>query len=305
MNSVTIGVPDVEKTAEFYRDFNLTETGPGVFATADGGDQLNLVHSPVRRLVQLNVGAENPDDVDRVASQLAALDVDVRRTELGIAATDPGTAVEVKVEVAPPLEQEMVAATPYNGPGRTDRTGRSPRLVTEGQKKEARPRKLGHIVLGTIELDSTRRFFMEGIGFKLSDDIKGAASFLRCSTDHHNLLVQRAPVQFLHHTSWEVEDVDAIGLGAQMVLEKDPSRHAWGFGRHHVGSNFFWYFRDPAGNFCEYYSDMDVISDDQLWDPGVFEGPQTLYSWGPPPPPSFLRPDDLTELMAGLHSSKA
>ena len=33
MNSVTIGVPNVAETAEFYRDFNLTETAPGVFAT--------------------------------------------------------------------------------------------------------------------------------------------------------------------------------------------------------------------------------------------------------------------------------
>jgi len=25
---------------------------------------------------------------------------------------------------------------------------------------------------------------------------------MRCSTDHHNLLVQQAPVAFLHHTAW-------------------------------------------------------------------------------------------------------
>jgi hypothetical protein len=41
-----------------------------------------------------------------------------------------------------------------------------------------------------------------------------------------------------------------------------------GLGRHHVGSNFFWYLKDPAGNFSEYYADMDCIIDDQLWKPG-------------------------------------
>jgi hypothetical protein len=127
---------------------------------------------------------------------------------------------------------------------------------------------------------------------------------MRCSNDHHNFLVQKSPVQFLHHTSWEVEDVDAIGLGAQALLSKDPSRHVWGFGRHHIGSNFFWYFRDPAGNFSEYYSDLDVIIEDQLWKPGVWEGMRSLYSWGPPPPPSFIRPDDLAELMAGSHPTR-
>jgi catechol-2,3-dioxygenase len=305
VSSITIGVPDVEKTAEFYRDFNLAETAPGVFATADGGEQLRLTQTPVRRLVELAIGADNPDDVDRVAHQVNTLGVDVQRTEDGMVATDPGTGVRVRVEVAPRIQQNPVPPTPYNGPGRVDRSGRSPRLVAEGVEPAARPRKLGHVVIGTTDLEPSQKFFMQGIGFKLSDQISDRAFFLRCSEDHHNLLLQHAPVQFLHHTSWQVEDVDEIGHGAQHLLAKDPGRHVWGFGRHHVGSNFFWYFRDPAGNFAEYYADMDCIPDDQMWDPQVFDlGPKSLYSWGPPPPPSFLRPDDLAELMAGLHSKK-
>ena len=61
--------------------------------------------------------------------------------------------------------------------------------------------------------------------------------------------------------------------------------------------------QDPAGNFAEYYADLDCIVDDQLWTPGVWEGMKGLYSWGPPVPPSFLAPDDLAELMAGMHSA--
>lgn len=303
VSSITIGVPDVEKASGFYRDFGLAEAAPGQFSTADGGEQLHLTHSPVRRLLELAIGADNPDDVDRVASQVAALDVDVQRTEDGMAATDPGTGVRVRVEVAPRIEQDPVPSTPYNGPGRIDRAGRAPKLVADGPAG-ARPRKLGHVVIGTTDMEPSQRFFMDGIGFKLSDQISDRAFFLRCSEDHHNLLLQHAPVQFLHHTSWQVEDVDEIGIGAQHLLSRDPSRHVWGFGRHFVGSNFFWYFRDPAGNFAEYYADMDCIPDDQLWNPQVWDGMKSLYSWGPPPPPSFLRPDDLTELMAGLHSPK-
>jgi catechol 2,3-dioxygenase-like lactoylglutathione lyase family enzyme len=305
INSITIGVPDVEATADFYRDFGLGETAPGVFETADGGEQMRLVQTPLRRLVELNVGADNPDDVDRVASQLAALDVGVQRTEEGLAAVDPGTGVRVLVEVSPRVEQAAVPPTPYNGPGRTERAGRAPKLSPDGRPVGAKPRKLGHVVIGTTEVDASRRFFMEGIGFKLSDEIKDVAYFMRCSEDHHNLFLQKTPVQFLHHTSWQVDDVDDIGMGAQALLQKDPARHVWGFGRHHIGSNFFWYFRDPAGNFCEYYSDMDIIPDDQVWKPEVWEGMPALYAWGPPPPPSFLRPDDLAELMAGLHTAKA
>ncbi len=306
VKSITLGVPDVPAAAEFYRDFNLTESAPGVFATADGGEQLRLEQSPVRRLLELTIGADDPDDVDRVASQLTALDVAVERNGngQGIAAVDPGTGVRVRVEAAPRIEQDTVASTPYNAPGRVDRSGRSPRLVEPGEEPTARPRKLGHVVIGSTDLEPSYRFFLEGIGFKLSDQVSDKAFFMRCSTDHHNLLLQQAPVQFLHHTSWQVQDVDEIGHGAQHLLAKDPARHVWGFGRHHIGSNFFWYFRDPAGNFVEYYADMDCILDDQLWEPGVFDGPAALYSWGPPPPPSFIRPDDLAELMAGLHTPK-
>jgi catechol 2,3-dioxygenase-like lactoylglutathione lyase family enzyme len=305
MNSVTIGVPNVDETRAFYRDFNLTEKSPGVFATADGGDQLRLVHAPVRRLVEMSVGADDQDDIDRVASQLAAMDIAASREDGAVTATDPGSGVSVRIQVGPKLQQTTTPATPYNGPGRLDREGRSPRLPAGDAPQPARPRKLGHCVVGSTDIDASNRFFTDGIGFKVSDSIKGFAHFMRCSTDHHNVLVQKAPVQFLHHTSWQVEDVDEIGLGAQALLSKDPSRHVWGFGRHHVGSNFFWYFRDPAGNFAEYYADLDCILDDQLWKPQVWEGMHALYAWGPPPPPSFIRPDDLAELMAGSHPAHA
>jgi catechol 2,3-dioxygenase-like lactoylglutathione lyase family enzyme len=252
----------------------------------------------------MRVGADDQDDLDRVASQLAAIAVLVNRHDGAVSAIDPGSGVTVRVEVAAKLWQEAAPSPVYNGPGRLDREGRSPRLP-EGEPLGARPRKLGHCVIGSTDIEASNRFFTEGIGFKISDSVGGIAHFMRCTTDHHNVLVQKAPVQFLHHTSWQVEDVDEIGLGAQALLSKDPSRHVWGFGRHYVGSNFFWYFRDPAGNFAEYYADMDCILDDQLWKPQVWEGMHSLYSWGPPPPPSFIRPDDLAELMAGSHPARA
>jgi len=43
--------------------------------------------------------------------------------------------------------------------------------------------------------------------------VPNLASFLRCSTDHHNILIQQAPLDFLHHTAWEVDDVDEVGRG--------------------------------------------------------------------------------------------
>lgn len=300
LTTLTIGVPDVAPAAAYYEEFGLAPLGDGRFATVDGGEQLRLVAAPVRRALELGLGCDDADDLGRLAAALGRLGVPVERAGEAIAATDPGTRVRVTVAVAPRIQPPAVAAPPTNGPGWTDR--RTARAAAVLRDQPVRPHKLGHVVLGSTDIEGSQRFFLDGIGFRVSDTIPGLAAFLRCSTDHHNLLVQAAPVPLLHHTSWQVDDVDEVGRAAGAMLARDPSRHVWGLGRHHVGSNFFWYLRDPAGNFTEYYADLDCILDDQLWTPGVWEGAHALYNWGPPPPPSFLAPDDLAELMAHAHA---
>jgi hypothetical protein len=317
LTQIVMGVPDVEQTAGYYAEFGLTPgteqvvsvagaasrapDGGRTFATSDGGEQLRIVPRDRRRLVGLGIGADDPDDLDRVASTLAGLDIPVQRTPDSVSAVDPGTAVVVRVEIAGRYQQQPTPPPPYNTPGINARTGqRAPGIL---RTEPVRPRKLGHVVLGSTDQQFSERFFTHGVGFKVSDTVPGRAVFMRCSTDHHNLLVQQAPVAFLHHTSWQVNDVDEIGRGASAMLAADPARHTWGLGRHFIGSNFFWYLKDPAGNFSEYYSDMDCIIDDALWSPGDWEGAKALWAWGPPPPPSFLAPDDLAALMSGAHTT--
>jgi catechol 2,3-dioxygenase-like lactoylglutathione lyase family enzyme len=303
LTSLTLGVPDPADIATYYREFGLTDDGDGWFATRDGGRQLRLVAAPSRRLIELRIGADDADDLARAASRLRALDIDAMLdSDNGTLSTrDQTTGVRVVLHVIPRLRQAVTEPTPYNGPGRLERTGtRAPGVLREGR---VRPRKLGHVVLGSTDLDATTTFFRDGIGLQASDYIKDAGAFLRCSTDHHNVLVLRAPVVFPHHSSWQVDDVDEIGRGATAMLSEHPERHVWGLGRHHAGSNFFYYLKDPSGTFSEYYSDMDCVPEDQLWTPETFEGARGLFSWGPPPPPSFLHPDDLAGLMAGSHSA--
>jgi catechol 2,3-dioxygenase-like lactoylglutathione lyase family enzyme len=300
LTSLTIAVPDVAATAPYYEELGLTSLGGGRFATVDGGEQLRLVAAPYRHLRELGIGVDDPDDLDRIAAALATLSIATERTPTALVAVDPGTRVRTVVSIAERLKQPATPAAVTNGPGRAER--RTQRADAVLRDTRVRPRKLGHVVVGSTDLSASQRFFIEGIGFKVSDTITGLAAFLRCSTDHHNLLVQPAPLPLLHHTSWQVNDVDEIGRGARAMLTVDPARHVWGLGRHAVGSNFFWYLRDPAGNFTEYYADLDCIIDDQLWEARVWDGPEALATWGPPVPPSFLSPDDLAELMAGAHA---
>jgi catechol 2,3-dioxygenase-like lactoylglutathione lyase family enzyme len=301
LRSITIGVPNVPETADYYAEFGLSPDDDGWLRTADGGRQLRIVHAPIRRLTEVNVAADDQDDVDRIAAGLARLGVPVSRAACGLTAVEPVTAMVVGVEIARRIRQPAAAASSYNAPGRVVRANRrAPALLTDTR---VAPRRLGHAVIGTTDSQATTRFFVEGLGFKVSDVIKDAGSFLRCSTDHHNMLVMAAPANFLHHTSWQVDDVDEVGRGALAMLEGRPERHVWGLGRHYAGSNFFWYLKDPAGNFSEYFSDMDCIVDDQLWTPEDLEGARGLFAWGPPPPPSFVHPDDLAAMMTSAHSA--
>ncbi len=302
LTSVVMGVPNVTETATYYADFGLSPAGDGWFSTRDGGRQLRIVAAPSRRLVELHVGADDHDDLSRVADRLTRAGVPVERGPESLTAVEPATGIRATVEIAPRLMQDAVAATLYNGPGRLERQGlRAPGLM---RTDRVQPRKLGHAVVGTTDLAVTQKFFVDCLGFKVSDYISNVGAFMRCSTDHHNLLVLAAPLTYLHHTSWQVDDIDDVGRGAYAMLEDHPERHIWGLGRHHAGSNFFWYLKDPAGNFSEYYSDMDCIIDDQLWKPEVLEGAKGLFNWGPPPPASFLAPDDLAALMTGSHSAR-
>jgi catechol 2,3-dioxygenase-like lactoylglutathione lyase family enzyme len=306
ITDITIGVPNVDETASYYEEFGLipaatNSTVQRDFETVDGGRQLRIVKTPTRRLVALNLGADDPDDLERIARSLTRLDIEATISDGRLSAVEPVTGVQVTVAPTPHLDLRPTPTPEYNSPGIIHRANeRAPWLE---RSEPVRPRRLGHVVVGSTYIEGTQRFFAEGLGFKVSDTAVGLATFLRCSADHHNVLIQTAPVNFLHHTAWEVNDIDEIGRGAKAMLEDHPERHVWGFGRHWVGSNFFYYLRDPAGNFTEYYSDMDEILDDQLWEPGVFgiSDYAKPKDWGPPLPVSMIAPDDLAELMSGSH----
>jgi catechol 2,3-dioxygenase-like lactoylglutathione lyase family enzyme len=298
IRSIAIGVPDVEPVGAFYRAFGLSETSPQRFATADGGEQLRLERAPRRCLLALSVGVDDAEDVGRAATALARLGLPCERDASGLEAVEPATGIRVRLQIEPRVEQKPVAPLALNAPGSPRRIDARSPAVLHGEAP--RVRRLSHVVVGSPDAAGSRRFFVEGLGFRVSDEVPAiGASFMRCSTDHHNLLVQPGPFPFVHHTAWEMEDVDAVGRAAAAMVAADPTRHVWGLGRHGIGSNYFWYLRDPAGNFAEYTSDLDVIVDDEAWRIAASSGAHPLAAWGPPVPASFLAPEDVVALARG------
>ena len=51
--------------------------------------------------------------------------------------------------------------------------------------------------------------------------------------------------------------------------------------------------------FVEYYSDLDVIIDDEAWKVAASIAVHLLAAWGPAVPPSFLAPDDIVARARG------
>ena len=123
LTRITVGVPDVDAAAAFYRDFGLDDLGDGRFATTDGGEQLRLVPADRRGLQELGLGADDPDDLDRIARSLAAIGAASERAGDVLRTIDPTTGTAITVTVAARVEMTPTVAPVFNAPGRTERTG--------------------------------------------------------------------------------------------------------------------------------------------------------------------------------------
>src|SRR4051794_9916385 len=95
MASVTVGVPNLGETSAYYADFGLTPAAGGWFSTTDGGEQLRLVSSPMRRLVGFTVGVDDEDDLGRAAARLDRIEVPHHRVGDRLISFVPNSSTEV------------------------------------------------------------------------------------------------------------------------------------------------------------------------------------------------------------------
>jgi catechol 2,3-dioxygenase-like lactoylglutathione lyase family enzyme len=299
LGEMTLGVPDVAAASGFYRSFGLADSATGTLATADGGDQLHVVAHPYRRLLEVTLAADDSDDLDRLRTNAAAQGVALTEHDDGsVSVIEPHVGLRLRTEIRPRIEQHRLEIPDMNAPAHIARPDeRAPAIFNSGP---VAPSRLGHVLYGTPDIKGSMRFLTDVAGFRLSDSSPGIIAFLRCSTDHHNIGLMSCPVPFFHHSSWQVNDLDQIGQGAQHMMGNFPGCSAWGLGRHFLGSNLFWYLRDPAGNFAEYFADLDQIVDDDAWVARHWEPDKSLYAWGPNVPPEFLSPPDLDEIAAAM-----
>jgi catechol 2,3-dioxygenase-like lactoylglutathione lyase family enzyme len=284
-------VPDPSVGQRFYEDFGLVNgrgSGDSVRLRPErlGRDAVLLYGGKRKRLHHLCYGAPG-EDFARVRESLqragvGEMDAPRGAPEGGIWFRDPdGNAVNVRDEATP--AEPVDPPVPLNGPGYVQREA-ARGYPARGQRIV--PRRLGHTLLFTPDMERAMRFYTETLGMKLSDRSRGIIAFLRCNTDHHTLALLSSHAPGFHHASFQVGSVDEIAMGAVRMAEKGW-QPGWGLGRHVIGSNFFYYIRDPWGSLAEYFYDLDQIPETCAWEPRDFPAADSLYSWGPPVPADF------------------
>ncbi len=284
-------VPDQGAGETFYTRFGLVNAPSHDDAVRLRPAQLAresvlLYGGPRKRLHHLAFGA--PGD-EYAATREAVRRAGVREVDPPRGAPDGGFWIRDSDGHLVNVRDEARVLPPPDPPLRLNSPGHVAREVERAcppAGRGAAPRRLGHVLLFTGDLARQADFYTRVLGMKLSDRCQGIIAFLRCSTDHHNLalLVSKGPG--FHHGSFEVGDVDEIAMGAQRMLEAGTPP-GWGLGRHVIGSNFFYYVRDPWGSFAEYFHDLDYIPEQCAWEPRDFPESDALFRWGPPCPEDF------------------
>lgn len=291
---VGMTVPDLEIGRAFYELFGLEARACGVdlvFRCVDRAqDQLRLMPGPKKRLSYTAFGTDAAGmQVLRMRLQqagvvLAAAPFDVPFG--GIWFQDPH-GDWLNVQVAEPAPSLMASPPAVNAPGSMQRIGRRACGIDALQKR-ARPRRLGHLIKFSPDVDRSVEFYTNLLGLKISDRAHDILAFLRGAAggDHHIVAFAKSSHTGLHHLSFEVGDIDEIEIGAQTLL-RAGYRDGFGLGRHVGGSNYFHYIRDPWNSLAEYYWDIDVIpEDDSAWVP-MNVGPEQITAvWAQTPPPA-------------------
>ena len=285
-------VPDQAVGQRFYEDFGLvdgTGSSDAVRLRPErlGRDTVLLYGGPRKRLHHLCYGAPG-EDFARVRGALRSAGVRrdgrARRSPRGRhlvprSGRQRGERPRRGRQPAAPVDPPVA----LNGPGYTQREA-ARGYPARGLR--VAPRKLGHVLLFTPDMERLMRFYTGTLGMKLSDRSRGIIAFLRCNTDHHTLALLSSRAPGFHHASFQVGSVDEIAMGAVRMAERGW-QPGWGLGRHVIGSNFFFYLRDPWGSFSEYYFDLDYIPEACAWEPRDFPPEDSLYVWGPPCPADF------------------
>ena len=295
VNRIVFTVPEIDAAIKFYTAFgmNVQPAGQQVNLYTHGHEHrwmTVLANGKPKALQYISFGIYAKDEaafkqkIDKMGIACAAPAVAATLGEAGglwLKSPD-GTVFQLVVadKVSPSQKSPRSAARPDPRSGAT-----SPMRTQIGQ---VRPRWLSHTLVFTADVSRLIDFCEAVLGLRLSDRSGGLVAFMHTphGSDHHLLACVMSNGPGLHHTSWDVGSLDEVGEGSEQ-LRVAGYPDGWGIGRHVLGSNYFYYARDPWGSFAEYSYDIDFIAPSRDWKAGDFAPEDSFYLWGPAVPEWF------------------
>lgn len=139
------------------------------------------------------------------------------------------------------------------------------------------PLGFGHAVLMTSDFDRSRAFYVDLLGFRVSDHISvpNRRVFLHVNPRHHSLALAEMPACGIAHLMVEVNEFDDLGRALDIVQRECPDAITSGLGRHSNDFMTSFYVRTPSGFPLEYGWGGRLIGPD--WQPVELFGPSL---WG-------------------------
>lgn len=133
-------------------------------------------------------------------------------------------------------------------------------------------RRLGHCVFEVEDFRASEAWYKERLGVLTSDEIcldpskaeeTVIGAFMRADrgadpTDHHMIFPIGAGKSDFQHAAFEVSDWDTL-MASHYSLDRAGYTHAWGVGKHILGSQVFDYWKDPHGLTLEHFTDGDLF----------------------------------------------
>lgn len=277
-----LSVPDLAAARAFYEAFGLDVrevTGGARIGAFEQGHLIgHLTQGPRRKLQSVSYGV--------YAEDLAPLTARARR--LGVE-VQPLDTVTVRLRDIDGLSLELHVAektSPSLAP--EPALGGHTLAPSRSQAPAVRPDRFSHLLLFTADVDKAVEFYCDVLGLRVSDRAGRDIAFLHSphGSDHHLVAFVKSTGPGLHHSSWDVRTIDEVGLGARQLAQRGYCA-GWGVGRHVLGSNYFYYAREPGGGYVEYSFDMDYIARGQVWPARTHDADDAFFIWGPEPPDGF------------------
>jgi len=305
--------PDLEKAERFLIDFGLRTVSRDesqLLLRGTGSAPFCYVvrKAPKARFVGFGLQVDSKADLHTLAKIPGASEVEASQFPGGgyrVSLKDPsGFRVDAIAEQTP------AAPVPHRPPLQFNTADAAVRINETQRPPKGAPEviKLGHVVLELADFQETCAWYTQHFGFIPSDvqvlpDGSPAVAFMRLNrddvpADHHTLALAQGFVPTYSHSAYELIDADALGVGNSVLREKGWT-HAWGIGRHILGSQIFDYWQDPWGDKHEHYCDGDLFTADEPTGTYIVSR-EAMAQWGPVMPRSFTKPKFTLPKVAAL-----